>query len=67
MLLQSISLSASLYFQFVQVYSCLQPFMVCMSPSVTSDVIDKLAGDYDAAVLNWTKELSKHIQVTDQL
>lgn len=39
--------------------------MVCMSPSVTSDIIDKLATDYDAEVFNWTEELSKHIQVSD--
>ena len=37
--------------------------MVCMSPSVTSPLIDKLAKEYDAEVLLWTNELSNNVQV----
>ena len=47
-----------------RVYSCLYPFMVCISPISTSDIIDKLVIDYDIAVLNWTKELLKYVQVS---
>ena len=39
--------------------------MICMSSSVTSDVIDMLADDFDAAVLAWKDELSRHVQVND--
>ena len=49
----------------VQVYNCLQPFMICMSSLVTSHVIDNIANDYDAAVLAWKDELSCHVQATD--
>lgn len=39
--------------------------MICMSSSVTSNLIDKIANDYDAAVFAWKDELSRHIQVSD--
>ena len=37
--------------------------MVCMSPVVTSGLIDKIAEDYDAEVTEWMKELENCIEV----
>ena len=37
--------------------------MVCMSPVVTSGLIDKLAEDYDVEATEWVKELERCIEV----
>jgi len=51
------------YVNCFQVNACLAPFMVCMSPSATSPLIDKLAKEYDTEVLMWTSELTNSVQV----
>ena len=38
--------------------------MVCMSSTVTSNLIDKITIDYDAAVIEWAKELKQAKEVT---
>ena len=40
------------------------PFMVCMSPSVMSSLIDKLANNCDTEALIWANELAKNVQVS---
>ena len=37
--------------------------MVCMSPVVTSGLIDKIAEDYDGEVIEWKKQLENSIEV----
>jgi len=48
----------------IQVFTCLSHFMVCMGPTATSPIIDRLAKDYDSEVLLWTNELTKKVQVS---
>ena len=48
----------------IQVFTCLSRFMVCMGPTATSPMIDRLAKDYDSEVLLWTNELTKKVQVS---
>lgn len=38
--------------------------MVCMSPRVTSSLIDKITEDYDAKVVEWAHELERCIEVS---
>ena len=38
--------------------------MVCMSPKVTSSLIDKITDDYDAEVMEWAHELERCIEVS---
>lgn len=38
--------------------------MVCMSTSATSDIIDKVADDYDVEVLFWGDKLKDVIKVS---
>ena len=38
--------------------------MVCMSPRVTSSLIDKITEDYDAEVVEWVYELERCIEVS---
>ena len=47
-----------------QVYNCLHCFMVCMSPTVTSSLIDKITDDYDAEVMELANELQRCIEVS---
>ena len=43
----------------MQVYRYLQQFMVCMSPSSSTKIIEELADSYDEEVLLWTNEIGK--------
>ena len=41
------------------VYRYLQPFMVCMSPSQSTKIIEELTDGHDADVLYWRDEVAK--------
>lgn len=45
-----------------QVYKCLQPYMICMSSSVTTTIVDKIAEDYDAEVKVYRDQLISKLQ-----
>ena len=47
----------------LQIYNCLQPFMVCMSARVTSRIVDKIVEDYNVEVLFWADELRDNLKV----
>ena len=38
--------------------------MVCMSPTVTSSLIDKITVDYDTEVMEWANELERCVEVS---
>ena len=50
-------------FNIFQVYTCLQPLMVCLSHSATIRLIDKVTKEHDVQVLQWSDNVSKHIEV----
>ncbi len=43
--------------QLLQVYRCLQPLMVCLSPSGITKLIDTIIEDHDVEVLEWSDEM----------
>jgi L1 cell adhesion molecule like protein len=46
-----------------QVFSCLQPLMICLSYDGTIKLLDRLIVDYDADVLCWSNSLLSYLQV----
>jgi len=49
----------------LQVYRCLQPFMMCMSASSTHSIIDQVAQDYDSDVQSWRDKLKELLDVSN--
>ena len=50
----------------VQLYSCLQPLMLCLSHRETLDVVDRVSADFDIKIKEWVNKVSineKHINV----
>ena len=47
----------------LQVYKCLQPFMICMSASATITLIDNVSQNFDAEVLRWSDALKENLKV----
>ena len=46
----------------LKVYKCLQPFMVCMSSSVTTSIIDEISDDFDTEVKCWRDKLKNRLE-----